>query len=174
MPQKVADSILKSEDRIQLALQAFKNGQFKSIRAAAIAYDIPYRTLTYRINGRKSRADIPANCQKLSNLEEASLKKWILDMDECGLPPTHAIVHKMADLLLSQRKSGLTTGKNWVGNFIQCHDDLISKYTRKYDYQCAKCKDPEVINQWFNLVQDTILKYGITEQDIYNFDETGF
>jgi hypothetical protein len=50
MPQNIADSILKSEDRIQLALQAFKNGQFKSIRAAAIAYDIPYRTLTYLPN----------------------------------------------------------------------------------------------------------------------------
>jgi hypothetical protein len=47
MPQKVADSILKSEDRIQLALQAFKNGQFKSIHAAVIVYDIPYCTLTY-------------------------------------------------------------------------------------------------------------------------------
>jgi hypothetical protein len=39
-------------------------------------------------------------------------------MDERGLPPTHAIVCKMADLLLSQWKLGLTTGKNWVGNFI--------------------------------------------------------
>jgi hypothetical protein len=112
MPQKVADSVIKSESRIQLTLQAFKNGQFKSIRAAATAYDVSYRTLTYRINGRKSRADISVNCQKLSDLEETSLKKWILNIDERGLPPTHAIIHKMADLLLSQRKSGLTTGKN--------------------------------------------------------------
>jgi hypothetical protein len=95
-------------------------------------------------------------------------------MDERGLPPTYAIIHKIADLLLSQRKSGLTTRKNWIGNFIQHHDNLISKYTRKYDYQRAKCEDPEVINQWFNLVQNTILEYGITEQNIYNFDETGF
>ena len=27
---------------------------------------------------------------------------------------------------------------------------------------------------WFQLVQNTIAKYGIVEQDIYNFDETGF
>jgi hypothetical protein len=51
MPQKTADPVIKSEDRIQLALKAFKNGQFKSIHAAAAAYDVPYRTLTYRING---------------------------------------------------------------------------------------------------------------------------
>jgi hypothetical protein len=28
--------------------------------------------------------------------------------------------------------------------------------------------------EWFNLVQKTTLKYGIHEDDIYNFDETGF
>jgi hypothetical protein len=61
-----------------------------------------------------------------------------------------------------------------LATLSKCHDNLISKYTRKYDYQRAKCEDPEVINQWFNLVQNSILKYGITEQDIYNFDETGF
>jgi hypothetical protein len=174
MPQKTADPVIKSEDRIQLTLKAFKNGQFKSIRAAAAAYDVPYRTLTYRINGRKSWTDVPANCQKLSNLEEASLKKWILDMDERSLPPTHATVRKMADLLVSHQKPSTSTGKNWVSNFIKRHDDLISKYTRKYDYQCAKCEDPEIIKQWFNAVQNTIVKYGILEQDIYNFDETGF
>jgi hypothetical protein len=75
MPQKPTDPAAESEDRIQLAIQAFKNGQFKSIRAAAAAYDVPYRTLTYRIKGRKARLNISANGQKLTVLEEASLKK---------------------------------------------------------------------------------------------------
>jgi hypothetical protein len=101
MASKQSDSIVKSEDRISLTVKAYQNGQFKSIRAAAAAYDIPQSTLTHRINGRKARADIPANCQKLSSLEEGSLKKWILDMDERGLPPTQDTVHKIADILLS-------------------------------------------------------------------------
>src|ERR1700716_272618 len=44
----------------------------------------------------------------------------------------------------------------------------------RYDYQRARCEDPEIIKNWFSLVQSTIAKYGILEQDIYNFDETGF
>jgi hypothetical protein len=36
-------------------------------------------------------------------LEEASLKKWILDIDECGLPPTQDMVWMMANLLLSHK-----------------------------------------------------------------------
>jgi hypothetical protein len=79
----------------------------------------------------------------------------------------------MANLLLSDRKSE-SIGLNWVSRFIKRHDELTSKYTRKYDYQRAKCEDPEIIQQWFKLVQNTISKYGILEQDIYNINETGF
>jgi hypothetical protein len=102
MASKPADLTVKLEDRLSLAVKAYKNSHVKSVRAAAAAYDVPYSTLAHRINGRKARSEIPVNCQKLSNLEEASLKKWILDMDDRGLPPTQDIVHKMADLLLSQ------------------------------------------------------------------------
>jgi hypothetical protein len=80
----------------------------------------------------------------------------------------------MANLLLSHKGEPEAIGLNWVSCFIKRHDEIISKYTRKYDYQRAKCEDPEIIKQWFNLVQNTIVKYGILEQDIYNFDETGF
>lgn len=36
------------------------------------------------------------------------------------------------------------------------------------------CEDPEAIGGWFRLIQNTIAKFGIVEDDIYNFDETGF
>ena len=41
-------------------------------------------------------------------------------------------------------------------------------------YQRAHCEDPELIGAWFRLISNTIQKYGIQEEDIYNFDETGF
>jgi hypothetical protein len=106
---KPADSSIRLEDRISLTVKAYKNGHFKSIQAAAAAYNVPHSTLAHRINGQKARSNIPVNYQKLTNLEEASLKKWILDIDDRGLPPTQDIIHKMADLLLSQQKSGPST-----------------------------------------------------------------
>lgn len=36
------------------------------------------------------------------------------------------------------------------------------------------CEDAELIKGWFTLAQSTNAKYGITDADIYNFDETGF
>lgn len=95
-------------------------------------------------------------------------------MDKRGLPPTHATVCRMANLLLSDRKASDSVSDRWVSRFIERHGELKSKYNRKYDYQRTQCEVPEIMGRWFALVQDTIAKYGILEQDIYNFDETGF
>ena len=40
--------------------------------------------------------------------------------------------------------------------------------------QRATYKDPIAIAAWFKLVEETRQTYGILDQDIYNFDETGF
>ena len=85
----------------------------------------------------------------------------------------------MANLLLQKRSNSsqgnpLTVGKLWVHNFVRRYQVLISRYNRKYDYQRAKCEDPAIIREWFRLVRNTIAKYGILDEDIYNFDKTGF
>ena len=36
------------------------------------------------------------------------------------------------------------------------------------------CSDMGVISPWFDLVQSVKAKYGILDEDTYNFDETGF
>ena len=85
----------------------------------------------------------------------------------------------MAKVLLAERVQNASVirpeiGKQQVYRFISRHPELKSQYNRKYDYQRAKCEDPKVIRAWFQLVRNTIAKYGILDEDIYNFDETGF
>jgi acyl-CoA thioesterase len=46
MALKQTDSTVKLEDRI-LAVKAYQNGQFRSIQAAAAAYDVPHSTLAH-------------------------------------------------------------------------------------------------------------------------------
>ena len=48
------------------------------------------------------------------------------------------------------------------------------RLTRQRDRQRVLCSDLEVIGPWFNLVQNVKAKYGIQDEDTYNFDETGF
>ena len=164
------------EVRIQLALSAFKSGQFKTIKAAALAFDIPKSTLGRQMQGTLPRSEKTANCQKLSATEESTLSAWILDMDRCGLPLQLSTVRHLAQLLLSARlpSQPVIIGEHWVNRYIQRHPELKSRYTRKYDYQRAKCEDPKLIQGWFTRVKETIQKYGILTEDIYNMDETGF
>ena len=90
------------------------------------------------------------------------------------MSPTLPFVRRMANLLLSERVANASIGKNWLTRFVRRHEELFSKFLRKYDYQRAKCEDLVLIQGWFDRVQATIAKYGIVEEDIYNFDETGF
>ena len=79
----------------------------------------------------------------------------------------------MADLLLSERGES-PVRKNQTTNFIKRRTEIKAKFGRKYDYKRAKCEDPKIIQEWFSLVRNVVAKYGILEQDIYNFDEAGF
>ena len=79
----------------------------------------------------------------------------------------------MANKLLTNR-DGSQVGKNWPSNLIQRTPQLKTRFNRKYDYQRAKCEDPEIITKWFELVRNMIQKHGIAEEDIFNFDEAGF
>jgi DDE superfamily endonuclease/Tc5 transposase DNA-binding domain/helix-turn-helix, Psq domain len=166
--------LVHQEGRITLAIEALNQGRCISVRAAAKLYDVARSTLQDRINKHPARRDSrPASC-KLTEIEESTLVQWILSMDERGLPPRPDTVQQMANLLLQKRCQNRTVGQRWVYNFVQRHDALKSRYNRKYDYQRAKCEDPTIIRDWFRLVQNTIEKYGILDEDVYNFDETGF
>ncbi|KAK1913715.1 hypothetical protein P3342_006958 [Pyrenophora teres f. teres] len=79
----------------------------------------------------------------------------------------------MADKLLHER-AGNPVGKNWVDNFVKRTPELRTRWSRPYDHQRATCEDPAAIQRWFDLVKSTKEKWGIVDNDIYNFDETGF
>ena len=175
MPPKqrqISRNSIEKEERLLLAISALENKQIRNIREAARAYNVPRTTLQRRLNGHTSRSETRANSHKLTQNEEESLVQWILSLDRRGAPPRPSHIQEMANILLAER--GQLVGINWVTNFIKRRDEIKSRYSRQYDYRRAKCEDPEAIKEWFNRVQITIMQYGIAQEDIYNFDETGF
>ena len=65
-------------------------------------------------------------------------------------------------------------GKNWAERFVKRTEELKMAFNRAKDRQRVVQEDPDVISAWFELVQDTKVKYGVLDDDIHNFDETGF
>jgi hypothetical protein len=170
--QKSRKSI-EREGRILLAIEAIQKQEIRSLREAARRFNVPYATLRTRRDGTTNRAETRANGYKLTILEEESLLQWILSMDQRGAAPRPATVQEMANILLAKRCQQ-TIGKNWVYNFVKRHDEVKTRFSRRYNYERAKCEDPKVIQGWFDSVQRTIMEHGIALDDIYNFDETGF
>jgi hypothetical protein len=113
------------------------------------------------------------NSRKLSNEEEDMIVQFLLDLDSRGFPSRPRFVEEMANSLLADRNAP-PVGTRWAHNFIKRQPELKTRVFRRYDYQRAKCEDPDIIRGWFRLVENTIAKYGIRSDDIWNFDETGF
>ncbi|KAG9185043.1 hypothetical protein G6011_02990 [Alternaria panax] len=109
----------------------------------------------------------------LRGSEEVAIVQHVLKLLEQGYPPRLADVEEMANSLLWVRNRD-PVGKRWAANFVKRRPELKVKFNRKYDYSRALCEDSKIIEGWFRLVQNSKAKYGIQDEDRYNFDETGF
>jgi hypothetical protein len=98
----IQDQSLSHEERVDLAIEAFHQGQFQSINQAAHAYDVRQSTVSDRLHGLLSRRDAQFNNRKLTPTEEVFSVQWILSMDERGMSQTIASTRRMTDLLLSE------------------------------------------------------------------------
>lgn len=158
---------------MNLAVEALKQDPKLSVRRAAAIYTVPRTTLRDRRAGRPSRVNTMANSRNLTNSEEQVIVEHILELVERGYPPRLSDVANMANSLREERSLG-PVGSNWASTFVSRQPELEVKFNRKYDYKRALCEDSEVEKGWFSLVANIKAKYGIQDNDTYNFDETGF
>jgi hypothetical protein len=161
------------EGRIFLAIEAIRTNKKMSIRRAAKAYDVPEASLRHRLNGRVAKREKRNGRYQLTSTEEDTIVQHTLDLDERGFPPRIEGVEDMANLLLETRRAK-RVGKNWAYRFVRRRPELKTRFSRAYDFQRALCEDPDLIKKWFELVKNMRAKYGIQDEDLYNFDETGF
>ena len=164
---------LSTEDRIKLALQAIQEPQKLSVRRAAIVYKVSRRSIDRRRAGTMSTRDTHPKSSNLSKTEERTLVQYIRGLDQQGLAPTLRCVEDMANQLRAARNAD-PVGPRWASNFVKREPGLQSRLTRQRDRQRVLCSDPGVIGPWFDLIQNVKAKYGIQDEDTYNFDETGF
>jgi hypothetical protein len=159
--------------RLDVALSAYRTGQFNSLRRAAAAFNVPHQTLSDRLRGITSRAKTRPNRQKLTTTEEQTIVQYILDLDSRGFAPRLCEVADMADKLLGVR-GGEPVGKHWAERFVTRSDELKTAFNRAKDRQRILQENLETISAWFKLVEDTTARYGVHDHDVHNFDETGF
>ena len=87
MPQQQNVIFTQQEGRLTLAVQAYRTGQFKSIRRAAAVYNVPFQRLSDRLNKITFRPQVSPNCRKLTIIEEQTIVRYILNLDSRGFAP---------------------------------------------------------------------------------------
>jgi hypothetical protein len=173
MPPPIRPHRSNYEADVLLAVQAVQLKREKSARAAATTYNVSHTTVQRRIDGIRAKQDCSAKGVIMTKLQEDEMVKKLLELDERGFGATLTLVREMADSIL--RDAGKPpTGKNWVYRFLKRRPELKTTRSRPYDYQRALCEDPDVMKKWFDIILTKKTEYAIHEDDIYNFDETGF
>ena len=129
-----------------MAVEAIQNNPKLSIRAAAKIYNVADRTIRRRLAGQPARRDCTANSKKLTQSEEEAIVQYIIELCARAFPPRLRGVEDMANQLLRARDAP-PVGKLWAHNFVKRQPELRTRYTRKYDYQRAKCEDPKTIGE---------------------------
>jgi hypothetical protein len=165
--------LLPREDRIILAIQAMKSNASLSQRRAAAIYNVQESTLRTRRAGKASRRDISANSSRLSRSEEEMIIQYIRKLYARGFAPTLSYVREMANQLLAAR-GGTQVGEKWARNLVRRKPEIKSQVARQRDSQRVLCSNLAVISPWFDLVRNVKAKYGILDEDTYNFNKTGF
>jgi Tc5 transposase DNA-binding domain len=67
-----------------------------------------------------------------------------------------------------------TVSHNWTSRFLQRHPEFVKKKKKPLAVERAQAHSRRTIQAHFDRFQNAVQEYGITDNDIYNFDETGF
>jgi len=105
------------EARIILVIEAIRLLRKLNKRFTIKIYKVLYATLFYKMAGRIYRLEIRPNCQKLSELEEGVIIRYIFDLDFRGFTPRLAGVEDMANYIFESRRAK-RIGKLWMHRFI--------------------------------------------------------
>ena len=128
---------VEQEGRILLAILAIKSNKISTVKRAAEVFNVSRSILCDRLKGVSFKGEQRVNGHKLTTSKEELLKKWILSLDKCRVPPRPVYVQEMANILLLTRDTtspSTTVGEKWVYNFTRYIPEFKSCFIYHYNY----------------------------------------
>jgi hypothetical protein len=169
-----------TKDEVTNALHALVNGEYKSIRQAALVFQIPPSTLRNRHRKPKSRKENHVSQQILTPIEESTLENWIYRAAELGALITLQLVKILASEVQSKRSSNNNENESspvsdqWIDRFRARHPRIKTCFLRTIDTARCTALDFSTIKSYFNNLGEVLREHKYPPSAIYNVDETGF
>ena len=166
-------------------MAALSRKEFPNVNQAAKHFNVSPATLGRRLKGGKSITESREPVQIFSISEEKALAGCITRLTASGFPITHNLLRGMAEEIRKRRLRGVNDetiehvvyepiGLQWSQRFIQRHPNLATAMSRSIELSRITAVTPEIIENWFNVLSQTIDEFGISWKNTYNCDESGF
>jgi Tc5 transposase DNA-binding domain len=156
---------------IEEALADLRLQEEPNILQTAKKHKINRTTLSRRWNHVTGSKQSGYDAQRLlTTAQSNSLKKYINDLTERGLPPTNAMVRNFAAQIAQKQP-----GPHWIERWLKANKkDLKSGYLTSIDGARKKAESVYHYSLYYELLARKMKEYDIQAQNMYNMDEKGF
>ena len=146
-----------------------------AVRRAAEEYDIPKSTLHDRVSGRVLAGGCSGPPKYLTVEEEEELEDFLIGCASVGYARSRYQVMQLVGEVVSHK--GLATGvtHGWWEGYKKRHPKLTLSTAAPVSYARAMASNPEIINNYFDLLESTLVENDLLDKpaQIFNIDETG-
>ncbi len=163
------------DERLRKACDAVKD-EHLSVRRAAEQYRVPKSTLSDRVTGRVQFGSHSGPARYLSDAEEEELVSFLCGSARMGYARMKKdIMAIVEEVVVSKGKQQVHVSNGWWEAFRQRHPNLTLRTVEKLSYARSMASDVNVIDRYFDLLEQTILENGLADSpsQIFNCDETG-
>lgn len=172
-----------TQDHLQMAVAAYRNGDY-GLNECTRVYGIPKATIRRHAMEKNLYANNTKALGRTATFSvemEKVLADHILMLEECFFGLTIKDVRQLAFDLAENLKLTHTfntekklAGKKWFYSFLRRNPNLTVRQPECTSLARAKGFNKDNVSQFFDLLESSITKYGLTPDRIFNVDESGF
>ncbi|KAL8330733.1 hypothetical protein RB593_001619 [Gaeumannomyces tritici] len=180
--EKKREKARLNEARVLAALEAFDQGNFKTLAACARQYGLNPRLLQRRrqSGGAGKGGSLLGNGghnKKLTEAEDLALLAWGNWRQSIGNAITAVAIAQAVDSIPRRRPTppSTNTRKKWAQSWLLAHKELLKRVKgRPRTAERRAAHDRLVLREWFDSYARCVEEYQIKPENSWNSDEIGF
>lgn len=151
------------------ALKEVTNGTL-SVRRAALEYNVPKSTLHDRLTGKVMPGAVGGAPRYLEEDEEEELVRWLV-----GCAKSIREVRAIVGAIVAKKMNidHCTVSHGWWDRFRKRHPQLSLRTGETLAYVRAVSTNRQVLDRYFDMLEDIVTKNSLPSGRIFNLDETG-
>lgn len=163
------------EDRIQEAIRHLQLNPVVKKKAAAAQFNVPYERLRMRINGRPASHTRGGHNKKLTMPEDKALVEYLMLLHGIGKSANLETLILSANRLLWYNGEETNVSRRWAKRWMARHKDFFKTlYAKPFSVKRRDAHIKEDVDEHFKDFVRCRNHWGIQDEDVYNFDESGF